>query len=580
MSEIVRGTAVSGGVALGRVVVLAPAVEPVVPESVPPERLEDEIERFHDARDQAGREIEALRAKTREVLGETYAGILDAQRLILSDPKLVEQTVQHIRVGRVSASWALKLSVQGFLRKFEAIDDGYLRERSGDLQDVHHRVQRILRSVRDPTSDLDAEGPVVIVAHTLGPSDTLFLARHSVAAFATDVGGLTSHTAILAQALSVPAVVGLHDISRRVRPGQLAVVDGIAGVITLEPEISEVRRAERLQRQVREAEESAPDADELGVPTTADGVAIELRANVEFANEVDRARRYGARGIGLYRSEFLFLQRSPRFPSEDEHFETYRAIASSIAPHPTVIRTLDLGGEKYFHEVLDRGESNPVLGLRGVRLCLKRPDIFRPQLRGLLRAAAEFDVRVMIPLVTFVDEVREVRRLLAEEAAALRADGIACRSEMPLGIMIEVPAAAIAADHLAREVDFFSIGTNDLIQYALAVDRGNESVSYLYQPYHPAVLRMLRFVIESAADANIPVAMCGEMAGDPDHVEILLGLGLRELSVQPRALARIRAAIAATDTRFAADRARTALDLSSTREVESFLREGSRRSGG
>ena len=580
MSEVLRGTAVSGGVALGRIVLLAPAVEPVVPESLPPERLEDEIARFHAARDQAGNEIEALTIKTREALGDTYAGILDAQRLILSDPKLVEQTVQHIRIGRVSASWALKESIQGFLRKFEAIDDGYLRERGGDLQDVHHRLQRILRAAHDPAADIDAEGPVVIVAHSLGPSDTVFLARHDVAAFVTDVGGLTSHSAILAQALSVPAVVGLHDVSRRVHPGQPAVVDGIAGTITLDPVPSEVRRAERLQRQAREAEDATPDLDDVGIPTTIDGVRIELRANVEFANEVERARRFGARGIGLYRSEFLFLQRSPRLPTEDEHYETYRAIASSIAPHPTVIRTLDLGGEKYFHEVLDRGESNPVLGLRGVRLCLKRPDIFRPQLRGLLRAAAESNVRAMIPFVTFVDEVREVRRLLAEEAAALRADGIPCRADIPLGIMIEVPAAAIAADRFAREVEFFSIGTNDLIQYALAVDRGNESVAYLYQPHHPALLRMLRFVIESAEDAGIPVSLCGEMAADPDHVEILIGLGLRELSVQPRALTRIREMIASIDTREAAKRAAKALDLPTAGEVESFLRKGSRRSPG
>jgi len=571
MSVTLHGAGVSGGVALGRVVLLAPAVEPVVPEPVPPERVDEEIERFHAAREQARREIEDLRERTRAALGETYVGILDAQLLILVDPKLVDRTVQHIRVGRVSASWALKDAVHGFLRQFDAIEDGYFRERGGDLQDVHHRLQRILRAASGHAEGLEGAGPLVVVAHSLGPSDSVFLAHREIAAFATDVGGRTSHTAILAQALSVPAVVGLHDVTRRVRPGQPAVVDGIAGVVTLDPDPDEVRRAERLARQVADEEEAYVEV--AGGPcVTADGIEITVRANVEFATEVDRARRFGARGIGLYRSEFLFLQRAPEFPSEEEHLRTYVRIAEAMAPHPTVIRTLDLGGEKYFHEVVDRTESNPVLGLRGVRLCLKRPDIFRPQLRGLLRAAVDHDIRILVPLVTFTSEIREVRRLLAEEAEALRRGGIRCRADVPLGVMIEVPAAALSADILATEADFFSIGTNDLIQYALAVDRANESVSYLYRPLHPAILRMIRMVVEAGARAGIPVALCGEMAADPALTETLVGLGLRELSVQPRALRSVREAIGALRAHDAAARVARALEMPTAGEVESFLR--------
>jgi phosphotransferase system enzyme I (PtsI) len=347
-------------------------------------------------------------------------------------------------------------------------------------------------------------------------------------------------------------VVGLRDVTLRAREGQAVVVDGIAGTVTLEPDDREVRRARRLAGDVERAER-AMVARSSAPLHTRDGVEIVVRANVEFAAEVDRARRYGASGIGLYRSEFLFLQCSPRFPTEEEHYETYRRLASAFPGHPTIVRTLDLGGEKYFHEILERDEGNPVLGLRGVRLCLRRPDIFRPQIRGLLRAAVDHDIRVMIPLVTFAEEVREVRGLIAAEAAALRGEGIPCREDLPVGIMIEVPAAAVTADLLAAEADFFSIGTNDLIQYGLAVDRGNESVAALYRPTHAAILRMIRFVLRQAAERGIPASMCGEMAGDASLVETLVGLGLREFSVQPRALRAVRDAVRRVDVGAAED---------------------------
>jgi phosphotransferase system enzyme I (PtsI) len=297
--------------------------------------------------------------------------------------------------------------------------------------------------------------------------------------------------------------------------------------------------------------------------TTRDGVEMTIRANIEFPSEVELALRFGARGVGLYRSEFLFLTQSPQLPSEEEHYHTYRQIAEQVAPHPAIIRTLDLGGEKYFHEVLGNQESNPVLGLRAVRLCLQRLDIFRPQLRGLLRAATQENLQIMLPLVTTPDEILQVRRLLAEEAEQLRSEGVAVRGDVPLGIMVEVPAAAIAADVLAREADFFSLGTNDLIQYSLAVDRGNEAVSYLYQPLHPGVLRMVRFVADSARRQGIPVAMCGEMAADVAAIGLLIGLGLRELSVQPRSVAAVRRAVSGVDSREAEEWAERQLDLPS-----------------
>ncbi len=569
-AEKLRGLGVSSGIVTGRVVVLQSANLPVVPVPVPPERIADEIERLESARRKSRAELQDLRDRTFQVLGETYAGIIDAQLLILDDPGLLRQTAQRIKVGRISAAWALKEVVGEYLRKFETIAEGAFRERGGDLQDVHLRLQRILRGDVQGGENLPEDQPLLIVAHTLGPSDTVMLTRKNLAGFATDVGGKTSHTAILAQALSVPAVVGLKDITQRVRTGDEIILDGETGTVTIRPGANDRMVAERSRLRLAERE-SAWVAVETTPASTLDGTAVSVLANIEFPQEVQKALAYGAEGIGLYRSEFLFLARSPDLPTEEDHYRTYVELADRMAPAPVTIRTLDLGGEKYFHEVLGPQESNPVLGLRAVRFCLQRQDIFRPQIRGLLRAAAEADIRIMIPLVTTTDEIRQVRALIMEEAGSLFAAGIPCREDVPVGIMVEVPAAAWSADILALESDFFSIGTNDLIQYALAVDRSNEAVDYLYQPLHPAVLRMLKFIIESADRAGIPVSLCGEMAGDEEMTPLLIGLGLRELSVQPRAIQPVRQAIRKLHTRDAEARALKALDLPTALEVQEFL---------
>ena len=569
-AETLRGLGVSSGIAVGRVMVLQTANLPVVPVPVPPERVQNEVELLEEARHTARTELLDLRNRTLEVLGETYAGIIDAQLLILDDPALLSQTAQRIKVGRISAAWALKEEVGKYLRKFDAIAEGVFRERGGDLQDVHLRLQRILRGEIRGGDQFPDDRPLLVVAHSLGPSDTVMLTRKNLAGFATDVGGKTSHTAILAQALSVPAVVGLKDITQRVRTGQEVILDGESGTVVLRPSAGDLLDAEQRRRSLMERE-SAWVAVEPKPATTKDGVAVSVQANIEFPQEVEKAVAYGAEGIGLYRSEFLFLACSPELPTEEDHYHTYAEMAARMAPAQVTIRTLDLGGEKYFHDVLDSRESNPVLGLRAVRFCLQRQDIFRPQIRGLLRVAAEADIRIMIPLVTTTEEIRQVRALILEEAASLRAGGIPCREDVPIGIMVEVPAAAWSADILALESDFFSIGTNDLIQYALAVDRGNEAVDYLYQPLHPAVLRMLRFIIESADRAGIPVSLCGEMAGDEALTPLLVGLGLRDFSVQPRAILPVRQAVRELDSRQAEARALKALDLPTALDVEEFL---------
>jgi phosphotransferase system enzyme I (PtsI) len=574
VAEQLQGVGVSPGVAAGPVHLLHTDPSPIVPDPIPPERVEAEIERFDQARAAARRELEALRDRVHDVLGDPYAGILGAQLLILDDPGLVTKTAQRIRVGRVSARWAFKEVVGEYARRFETVEHKYFRERGGDLSDVHRRVQRQL--LGEPgSSETLPEGPTIVVARILVPSDAIVLAGKGVIGLATDVGGRTSHTAILAQALSVPAVAGLHDVTQRVHSGDPIIIDGDTGQVQLRPTEAEIERADERRRNRVALERQAMGPAEEQPAVTTDDVRVVLRANIEFPGDADSAERFGAEGVGLYRSEFLFLTCSPNLPTEQQHFETYREIAERVAPHPAVIRTFDLGGEKYFHEVLARDGADPVLGLRGVRLCLRRPDVFRPQLRGLLRAAGsapEADVRIMLPLVTTVGEVRQVRALLAEEVALLRAEGLTARADVPLGTMIEVPGAAVAADSLARESDFLSIGTNDLIQYALAVDRGNEAVSYLYQPLHPGVLRMLKFIVDSARREGIPVSLCGEMAADVGVVGLLVGLGLRELSVQPRALPAVRQAVRAVDASRAARLAEEVLEDSTAEEVEEKLR--------
>ncbi len=546
MVQVFRGLGVSPGVALGRALPWQPVATGVPRRDVSLGSTPSaEIERFESARGNARAELRGLKARLMTTLGESYAAILDAQTMLVDDPALVAEVEHRVRAEGVSAVFAVHATIDGYLARFESIEDRYLRDRAGDLRDLQRRLVRLLEPV--PGTDAPPpDGPIVVVASAIGPSDTVALARDGVVALVADLGGPTSHTAILAQAFGLPAVIGLGDAARSVRAGALVVVDGDRGEVVVDPDPERLSDA-KTQHDLWVSREDAWAAMRDLPAVTKDGVEIVLRANIEFPDEAAVAIRFGARGIGLYRSEFLFVDRAPRLPDEDDHYRTYRDLALRVAPHPVVVRTLDLGGEKYFHEVLERSEPNPVLGLRGLRLCLKRPEIFVPQLRALLRAAAHANLRVLLPLVTSVDEVREVRRIIAREAASLRAAGVLCRADVPLGAMIETPAAAMTADLLAREVDFMSLGTNDLIQYTLAVDRSNPSVAALYEPLHPAVLRMLRFVVRAGRACDRPVSLCGEMAASPELVPTLLGLGLRELSCPPRAVPRVREAIRATE---------------------------------
>ncbi|HKQ62937.1 MAG TPA: phosphoenolpyruvate--protein phosphotransferase [Candidatus Polarisedimenticolaceae bacterium] len=553
MERVLRGLGVSGGVAVGWVHLLHADALPVVPEPIPPERVAEEVERFHRARRAARAELKDLRARVLRVLGERYAGILDAQLLILDDPSLVEPTQQHIRLGRVSARWALAEAVAELGRRFDVVEDPYLRERGGDLSDVHRRLQRRLRGPR-PNDGRALQGPLVAVAPALGISDVLALSRRGVVGLALDGGGPTAHSTILARTLGLPTVVGLVELSRWACEGDAVIVDGQRGEVTLHAEQATQQGAAARRRDWLEREAAMVAERELPA-VTADGTEVTLRANVELPGEVEAAVRYGARGVGLCRSELLFLGSGTQLADEQAHHDAYVQIGEAVAPHPAVIRTLDLPGEA-------AGPS-----LRGIRLWLRRPDLLRPQLRALLRAAARADLRILLPLVTTAEELEEARRWIRQEAEQLRAAGTAVREDVPLGAMIEVPAAAVAADVLAARADFFSIGTNDLIQYALAVDRSDGAVGQLYQPLHPGVLRLLRGVVECARPRALPVALCGEMAADPLLVPVLIGLGLRELSVRPGAIAEVRGAIRGARLEDAVRRAKLAVGPGDTNEA-------------
>ncbi|MDQ7006243.1 MAG: phosphoenolpyruvate--protein phosphotransferase [Acidobacteriota bacterium] len=568
----VRGIAVSHGIATGKALVISRWESDLPRYRIAAEDVRSELRRFWKARSQAREEIGALREKAARELGDKYAAIFDAHLMILDDRSLGRETMGRIRDGLLNAEWALAKTVKRLLAAFAGMEDPYIRERGGDVSDVHTRLQRILalESNREEGA-LDLEEDTVIVAPSLLPSDALWLHQPHIVAFVTEQGSRTSHTAILANALEIAAVLGAEGVTEVVQQGDEVIVDGFHGTVIVAPTAEE--KASRLKERERLLQLEAAFEQDRGPVRTTDGVELVLRGNVEFPEEMKTLRRVGATGVGLYRSEFLFLTTAPRLPDEEQHFEAYCRIAREAEGAPVVIRTLDLGGEKYFHDVLESGEANPVMGLRAVRFCLKRPDIFRTQLRGLLLAAAEHpNIRVMVPMISGLEEWRAVRMMVSRTREELESEGRTI-PPVPLGPMIEIPSAALMADALARESDFFSIGTNDLQQYTLAVDRGNRSVAYLNDPCHPAVLRLLRETILAARRRKIPISLCGEMASDPLGALTLLGMGLREFSCNPAMVSEIRSILRRCSERAARRVVSEAMELATGQEIRARLEE-------
>jgi len=567
--QVLHGMGVSGGIAIGRAICIETRGPDVFRLHVPESQVDTEVQRLKEGARHARGELQRLRARAEEDLGSDLAAIFDAHVLLLSDAKFLGRVEERIRTQQVNAEWAVHKTAEELDERFSHMGDSYIRERSEDLTDVSRHLLRSLQGIsHHDLSELPND--IVIVADDLTPSDAIRLGRERVIGFAVETGGRTSHTTIIARGLNIPAVAGLVGVMGLLSDEAPIIVDGETGTVILQP-TEEVMR----QYRSRKADLERRDRDLLATrelaAVTRDGAEIQLMANIDLPEEVEEVALYGATGVGLYRSEFLYIEKSPAMPTEDEHVQIYRRLVEYAAPHPAIIRTYDLGGRKLAREMMATQEENPVLGLRGIRLTLARTDIFRSQIRALYRAGLYGDLWVMLPLVSTVEEVRQFRAFAEEVMAEMEREGVPFRRDVRLGVMIEVPAAAMIADMLAREVDFFSIGTNDLIQYSLAVDRNNEHVAHLYQPLHPAILRMLRFVIDSARAAGIEVGLCGEMAADPRFALVLIGLGLRRLSMSPRQIPEVKTWIREATASGLAEAALRCLEHSTASEVQAHL---------
>jgi phosphotransferase system enzyme I (PtsI) len=566
------GLPVSPGIAIGEPLVVENRPLPVVRVGIPESKVEEEIARLREAAARVEEHLTGLREAAGARMGPEFAAILEAHKLFLRDPVLTQEIEEVIRREHVCAEWALEEVVRRFLQRFEQVADLYLRERQVDLLDVAAHWQRELQG-RSPMPAANGQGRI-LVADDIPPSQAIQLAAGNVVGFASEAGGLTSHTTIIAKSLGIPAVVGVEGLVEAVRRGGLVIVDAFEGHVLVNPEPSlvEVYRW-RAQEQAKRQQELLQQAH-LPAETT-DGHRVRLLANVDLLAEIGAARQAGAEGVGLFRSEFLFMQAAPMLPDEEAQVEVYRKLVAAFPEQVVTIRTYDLGGKKLAREVLGQVEANPALGLRGVRLSLARPQFFRTQLRALLRVAAEFPerLRIMVPMVGHLEEIRTVKVLVQRLSEELQREGLPVPPQVALGAMVEVPAAAIIAEHFAREVAFLSLGTNDLTQYTLAVDRANSELASIYRPFHPAVLRLIERVITSGRRAGIPVTLCGELAADPLAVPVLLGLGLQEFSMHPPALPVVRSLIRSISWAEARRIARKALSMATAKEVEEYLLE-------
>jgi phosphoenolpyruvate-protein phosphotransferase (PTS system enzyme I) len=567
--QVLQGMGVSGGIAIGRAVYIETRGPEVYRLHIPEDQVEAEVARLREGAEHARNELKRIRARAEEDLGNDLAAIFDAHVLLLSDPNFLGRVEERIRTHHVNAEWAVAKTAEELDDRFAHMDDTYLRERSEDLTDVGRHLLRSLQGIAH--HDLsELPGDIVIVADDLTPSDAIRLGRERVIGFAIESGGRTSHTTIIARSLNIPAAAGVVGIMGLLRDDAPIIVDGETGTVILHP-TAEVAAQYRARKAALERHGRDLLAIRELAAVTRDGVEVSLMANIDLPEEVEEVAPFGAAGVGLYRSEFLYIEKSPRLPTEEEHLQIYRRLIELSAPHPAIIRTYDLGGRKLAREMLATQEDNPVLGLRGIRLTLARTDVFRTQIRALFRAGLYGDLWIMLPMVSTVEEVRKFRAFAAEVMAQMEQEGVPFRRDVRLGVMIEVPAAAIIADVLAREVDFFSIGTNDLIQYSLAVDRNNEHVASLYQPLHPAILRMVRFVVDSARAAGIEISLCGEMAADPRFALLLLGLGLRRLSMSPRQIPEVKTWIRKATVAELVELATRCLEHSTAEEVQRRL---------
>ncbi|OOE13811.1 phosphoenolpyruvate--protein phosphotransferase [Fictibacillus arsenicus] len=538
MSEKISGIAASAGIAIAKAFVLQNPELTIEKKSI--EDSSQEIERFQSALEKSKEELTVIKDKANEELGEDKAAIFAAHLLVLSDPELVDAVKQKIKSEKVNAESAMNDVSSMFIDMFEQMDNEYMKERAADIRDVSKRVLAHLLDVQFATPASISE-EVVILAEDLTPSDTAQLNRKFVKGFATDIGGRTSHSAIMSRSMEIPAVVGTKTITEKVENGVMIIIDGLDGQVIVDPTQDEIATYQEKKKQYQQQkEEWAKLVNEKTL--SSDNVQVELAANIGTPADVKGVLENGAEGVGLYRTEFLYMGRD-QLPTEEEQYKAYKEVLEKMEGKPVVIRTLDIGGDKELPYLNLPKELNPFLGFRAIRLCLEEQDIFRTQLRALLRASTFGNLKIMFPMIATLEEFRSAKGILIEEKEKLVKEGTEVSENIEVGIMVEIPSTAVMADTFAKEVDFFSIGTNDLIQYTMAADRMNEQVSYLYQPYSPAILRLVKMVIDAAHKEGKWTGMCGEMAGDPIAIPILLGLGLDEFSMSATSVLPARSQI-------------------------------------
>ena len=536
--RVFHGIAVSAGICRGKILVLHRARHIIARRALADNELNEEVGRFEKALVQTRQQILEIQSKVLQTLGAKEADIFEAHLLMLEDQVLVEEVIRMIREQKVNADFAFHTVAERYVAALVAADDEYLRERANDMRDLTARVLDHLLEVKDAFDLRHLAEPCILVSHDLSPSTTAQLDKKHVLGFATDIGGQTSHTAIMARSLGIPAAVGLQTVSQELESGDYALLDGYNGTIIVNPTDQTLFEYGQLAKIKASLEEKLREIK--GQPAvTLDGKFIHLSANIEDPQDTEAVLAHGAEGVGLFRTEYLFINRES-LPTEEEQYQSYRKVAAALKPNPVIIRTLDLGGDKFASHLQLAKEVNPFLGWRAIRFCLAQPQLFRAQLRAILRASTEGNVKMMYPMISGLEELNQANALVEKCRAELRAEGVPFDEKMEIGAMIEIPSAALIADTLATRVKFFSVGSNDLIQYTLAADRTNERVSHLYEPTHPAIIRLIKTTVDAAHRHNNWAGVCGEVAGDPVLTPLLIGLGVDELSAAPTVIAQVK----------------------------------------
>lgn len=562
------GIAVSTGVAIGKAYLLDRSKVCVIKRSIPEKEIEKEIKRLRDAIAMSKAQMKDIKQRASSI-ADKYAIILDTYTLLLEDDILVNETIETIKRERSNAEWALTVTLEKFTSLFNNINDEYLKGKRDDLDLVVHGViKNLIGHHQENLEDIDE--PVIVITHELSPSDTILMSKTFILGMATEVGGKTSHVGIFASALGIPAVVGLGNFTEFVNSGDTVIIDGIQGEVIIDPDKEQLSHYQKKQKNYQRYEKTL--LKDIGLEAeTLDGEKVQLMANIETIHEAKSIRKYGGEGIGLYRTEFLYLAASS-LPTENDLYANFKKVVQTMDPYPVVIRTLDIGADKKLSQINNAPEDNPALGLRGIRLSLAQPDLLMNQLKGILRASLYGKAKILYPMISSVEEIVEANGLLEKAKEELRSAQIPFQENIPVGAMIETPSAALIVDRILEFVDYISIGTNDLIQYVLAVDRINENVAHLYQPFHPSVLKILREIFVTAESMRKPVSICGELGGDPMATFLLLGLGkVHELSMEPHSIPKVKKILRKITLKEARELADHALSLSTSDEINRFI---------